>query len=98
MGNFPLVGMDRDSYADHHGGDLVAIRARPLPNALSRWLTHDLIPGWNKLIGEKFKVNPIISSLFTLIGKLKSWECRRVEVKEDKSVWRGNVMMFGYLF
>ncbi|KAI8627655.1 hypothetical protein F5Y19DRAFT_440707, partial [Xylariaceae sp. FL1651] len=55
MGNFPLIGPDRHSYAEIHHKDLVAIKARPIPDMFSRWFNFNLFPRWHRLLGGKFK-------------------------------------------
>ncbi|KAI3327644.1 hypothetical protein HD806DRAFT_329294 [Xylariaceae sp. AK1471] len=55
MGNFPLVGVDRHSYTNRYAKDLVAIKARPLPDFFSRWFNYGLFPKWHQLLGGKLK-------------------------------------------
>ncbi|KAK9769780.1 putative DUF6594 domain-containing protein [Seiridium cardinale] len=55
MGNFPLIGPDRSSWCLRYEKDLVAIKARPLPDIFSRWLNFDMLPRWHQLFGGKLK-------------------------------------------
>jgi hypothetical protein len=56
MGDFALLGLDRNSYSPVHELDLVAINARPSPDIFSRWFTDALVPRWHKVLGRKMKV------------------------------------------
>ncbi|KAI0134161.1 hypothetical protein BJ170DRAFT_690464 [Xylariales sp. AK1849] len=60
MGNFPRLGLDRYSYSAENEHDLVAVKARSVPDIFSRWLKFFLIPKWHKVIGEKFKLRSFL--------------------------------------
>jgi len=56
MGSFPLLGIDRDSWDVASKDDLVAIKARPRADIFSNWFTEKLVPAYQHIIEERFKV------------------------------------------
>ncbi|KAI1342727.1 hypothetical protein F5Y15DRAFT_266404 [Xylariaceae sp. FL0016] len=55
MGDYPLIGLDRESYCQRYEKDLVAIKARPAPDLFSRWFNYSLFPTWHRLVSRRFK-------------------------------------------
>ncbi|KAK8123194.1 hypothetical protein PG984_011864, partial [Apiospora sp. TS-2023a] len=55
MGNFPLIGPDRLSYMEQYERDLVALKARSVPDPFSRWFTQHLLFRWSRAVGNKVK-------------------------------------------
>ncbi|KAH8660568.1 hypothetical protein BX600DRAFT_514160 [Xylariales sp. PMI_506] len=55
MGNFALLGLDRDSYSLEHTRDLIAMNSRPGSDLFSRWFTDRFIPKYHQFIGHTFK-------------------------------------------
>jgi hypothetical protein len=53
MGNYPLLGIDRNSYDPDNDTDLIAVKARSTPDVFSRWLTYYLVPKWHDAVGSK---------------------------------------------
>lgn len=56
MGNFPLVGRDRNAWAEQTETDLVALCARSSDDIFSKWFTDKLIPWFHNLVWKRFKV------------------------------------------
>lgn len=56
MGNFPLLGLDRKTWDEHHEHDLLALRARSRSDLFSSWVAETLVPIFHRFIGERFKV------------------------------------------
>lgn len=56
MGNFPLVGLDRNTWSSIYENDLMAVRTRPSSDYLSDWITHTIVPSFHRMVGEKYKV------------------------------------------
>jgi hypothetical protein len=56
MGSFPLLGIDKDAWDTKDENDLVAIKARAVPDVFSKWFTETLVPAYHHVLGERFKV------------------------------------------
>jgi hypothetical protein len=57
MGNFPLIGRDRNSWGDEKEGDFIALCARHGEDIFSKWFTDKVIPWFHNIVGENFKVD-----------------------------------------
>lgn len=70
MGNFPLLGLDRDAWDEAHEDDLVALRARSRDDVFSSWVAETLVPTFHRWVGKRFKVREFFSFFFlsTLLG------------------------------
>jgi hypothetical protein len=56
MGSFPLLGIDKNAWDTKDENDLVAVKARAVPDVFSKWFTETLVPAYHRVVGEKFKV------------------------------------------
>jgi len=56
MGNFPLLGRDRNSWAEENENDLLALYARHGDDKFSKWFTDTAIPWIHNLAWKRFKV------------------------------------------
>jgi len=65
MGWFPIRGLDRKAWDTDVEDDLVALKPRVGPDALSRWFMRIVFPLYHRHIGEKLKAG---------IPKSISWE------------------------
>ncbi|KAH8676041.1 hypothetical protein BX600DRAFT_535515 [Xylariales sp. PMI_506] len=55
MGSFPLHGPDRKAWEIQYEQDLIALRARVTPDAMSRWFTEWVVPTFHHSIGAFFR-------------------------------------------
>ncbi|KAK8852271.1 hypothetical protein PGQ11_014750 [Apiospora arundinis] len=55
MGDFPLVGADRNTYSEEHDRDLVAVKARSAPDLFTRWFHDGLLSKWHAWFGRNVK-------------------------------------------
>ncbi|KAE8453800.1 hypothetical protein EG329_009312 [Mollisiaceae sp. DMI_Dod_QoI] len=65
MGNFPLVGLDRDAWSDKYDDDLIALQRRDSGDPLSKWFTDTLVPKFHQVIGHRF-TTPLPTTEITL--------------------------------
>jgi hypothetical protein len=56
MGSFPLLGLDRSSWAEEHENDIVSVMPRQYQDPLTSWFSEKFIPVFHHIIGNKFKV------------------------------------------
>lgn len=64
MGNYPLIGRDRNSWSDQNEGDFIALCARHEEDVFSKWFIDKVIPWFHNIAGKRFKVQlaPITQS------------------------------------
>ncbi|KAH6664046.1 hypothetical protein B0J14DRAFT_682577 [Halenospora varia] len=55
MGDFPLLGADRESWSPANTYDLIALQRRQSSDPFSHWLTNSFIPFFHNILGKRFK-------------------------------------------
>ena len=55
MGDYPLLGLDADSWKVEHDHDLMSLLSRKPRDVFSRWLSTSVIPHYHHIFGSKYK-------------------------------------------
>jgi len=77
MGNFPLVGLDRDAWGKENTEDLLAIHRRDHDGFISQWFVNKFVPWFHVVFGSRFK-KPIADSPLSEISEYDETPLRRI--------------------
>jgi hypothetical protein len=56
MGNVYLLGQDSDMWAKPEVGDMIVLKARPVDDSLSRFVTDKMIHWYHRILGRRIRV------------------------------------------